>query len=352
LKSPDDKTRQAAEEKLKEMAKQAQANADAKNPPAKKDAPKLDEKQAKEFRDAVKDLTSPDKQKQADAQQKLDDLVGKENRKEIEQVMNDLKSDDKAKRDAAQKKLDDWKKEAEKLANKDGKGPKKGGKGDKGKEPTPEEIADLVKKAQDLQSKDDDKRKQAEKDLDEKLGKEARERLQEELKNQKPGEPMMDAEKLKKQIEEEMAKNPPKKEDFEEWWKGLGTSTESKGPMEDDKRNRLKSAERNLEEFEKRRYDEALRKTMNWTDEEHQRFLDGYRKYVENLRNEVINDDKKPGALATEPGSPFFKGPTSGKVEGKTGDSSGTVTTKPDSPPGFEDARRRFNEALKGKDKK
>ena len=130
--------------------KDAKQPANDKGPKSPTGDPKID---SKEFEEAVKDLASPDKAKQDAARQKLDKMVGPENRKAIEGVMKDLQSGDPERQKAAQKKIGDWAKQAEQ-------------NGPKGKEPTKEEIDDLLKKANDLNSKDDTRRQAAEKAFD------------------------------------------------------------------------------------------------------------------------------------------------------------------------------------------
>jgi collagen type III alpha len=333
LKSDDPKTKAAAEQKLKDMMEKATAD----KGPDKTGAPKPDEKQMKEFADALKDLQSPDPKTKEDAQKKLDKMVGEKDRKEIEQLMNDLNSRDEAKQQAAQKKLDDLKKEIEKQANKDGKG----------KELSKEEIAELAKKAQDLNSMDDAKRQQAEKDLDEKLGKENRDKLQEALKNQKPGDPKMDPEQLKKQLEQLAQGRGKKNDDFQP--KGMATNPPAAGPMDDDPKNRLRTAELLLDEFEKNRYNKELQAKKGWTQDEYDRFLEGYRKRVEDLRNEVERADKPATTGPGDPGGEIKLG-SGGKVEGKKGkETTAGVTGAPVEPPGFEGSRDRFKGAIKKK---
>ena len=201
-----------------------------------------------------------------------------------------------------------------------------------------------MKKAQDLQSKDDKTRQQAEKDLDEKIGEENRKKLQEKLKDQKPTPE--EAEKLKKQLEE-MAKKPG--DDFKPM--GLGSSPPPKGAMEEDKKNRLKSAELMLEEFEKNRDNKALQAKQGWTKEEYEKFLKDYSDYVEKLRTEVAADAKKPPGAPIDLGSATLTPGTGGKVEALPGAKSGDagVGGPTAAPPGFEDARRKFLDALNKK---
>src|SRR5262249_51783494 len=138
LNSPDENTKKAAQKKAEEMLK----NANAGKQPDKTEAPKLSEEQKKELADAVKDLQSPDQKKQQEAREKLDKALGEEQRKEIEQIAKDLNSKDEKKQAEAKKKLDDLKNQMTKEGN--------NGKDGKGKEPTPDEVAELMKKANDL----------------------------------------------------------------------------------------------------------------------------------------------------------------------------------------------------------
>ncbi|MCI0704312.1 MAG: hypothetical protein L0241_24910 [Planctomycetia bacterium] len=344
LKSDDPNKRAAAEKKLKDMVDKANQTA---TPEPKKEQPKLTKEQMKEFADAAKDLTSKDPQKKAEAQKKLDKMIGEDNRKELEQVLNDLQSDDPEKRAAAQKKIEDWKKQAEELAKKDGKqdGPKDG----KGKELTPQQMAELLKKAQDLNSKDDAKRKQAEKDIDKMLGEDQRKQLQEAMKNHKPGNPE-DEKKLKELMEQIAKNNPPKTtEPPKDWREGLGTSPPAKGQMEEDLKNRLLAAERQLDVFEKNRYNKALQAQKGWTQEDYDKFLEGYRKRVEDMRKEYEQAlNAPPSTNPTDPKT-TLTAPGSGKVEGKIGDGSGSTSTRPVPPPGFEGAQDKFKDALKKK---
>lgn len=329
LKSPDEKTREEAKRKLEKMKEQMK-NGGGKEPEPK-EQPKLTPEQQKELTDALDNLQSNDPKKKEEAQKKLDKMIGEGNRKEVEQLMKDLKSDDKEKQKAAQKKLEDLKNQLEK-GKKDGQPetPEP-----KGKEPTKEEIDDLLKKAQDLQSPDPKTREQAEKELDDKIGKENREKLQEEMKKKKPMDPK-DAEELKKELEK--------------WRQGRGSSPAAKGPMAEDAKNRLKTAELMLEEFEKNRYNKAIHEKQGWTQAEYDQFLKDYQDYVERLRKEASAPKAPPAGGPMEPGS-LFKGPGGGKVDdtvggGKSGPAGSSGTTAP--APGFEDARSKFEKALKG----
>ncbi len=51
------------------------------------------------------------------------------------------------------------------------------------------------------------------------------------------------------------------KQNMEEWQQGLGQGTQAKGPMEEDKKNREKNADLNLEELQKDEYRKQLQKS-------------------------------------------------------------------------------------------
>lgn len=162
--------------------------------------------QMKEMADAAKDLNSNDPQKQQAARDKLDNMMGKENREKAEQLANDLKSSDPAKREAAEQKLKD-------MANQMPKGgqdqnnqksqPQQGGMGQK---PTPEQMKDFADAARDLNSNDPNKKKAAEEKLDNMIGKDARQQAQKE------------AEKLKNDLN---SKDPATKEAAEQKLKNM-----------------------------------------------------------------------------------------------------------------------------------
>jgi hypothetical protein len=326
LNSNDKATRDAAQKKVedfkKELDKKSPAGGgDTKGP---KDPPKLDDKTKQEIENAVNDLNNPDPDKKRAAQEKLDKLVGEKNRKEAEQLMQDLKSDDKDKREAAQKKLDELRKQ---LEGKKDDGPPKG------KEPTKEEIEELVKKAQDLNSPDEAKRKEAEKFLDEKIGEEARKKLQEEMKKKDMMPP--DPDRLKREMEE--------------WNQGPGRGTANKGPMESDPKNRAKTAQLQLDEFKKDENRDRIKKQKDWTDAEYDKFIKDMERYVEQLKKAADKPAPAPAPTPKDPKDPVFNPGTAGKVDGPRGTGDAGVGGPTVAPPGFEDLRKRFNDALKKK---
>ncbi len=327
LNSPDKGKQAAAQKKLDEMKKQME-NASKGKGQDKKDGGQLDEKQQKELADALKDLQSDDKNKQEQARDKLDKMVGKQNRKDAEQMMNDLKSDDKEKREAAQKKLDEMKKQMEDQDKK--RTADKGGE-PKPKEPSPQELKDLVEKAKDLNSPNDRTRKAAEQEFDDKIGEESRKKLQDQMKNNPPN-PMQQTNDLKRKMEE--------------WQQGLGRGTPNKGRMKD-LQQEIESAELNLKNFEGDEYRKKLQASKGWTDQEYDRFLKNYEKHIERMKKDAANRDRPAAApMPGEPGRTFNPG-GGARVE-PTGTSSGTATGggTTAAPPGFEKAREQFERAL------
>jgi hypothetical protein len=328
------------------------------NPDAPKDgsdqnSQKLDPKKLEELKNAARDLNSDDAQKRQQAQKKLDDNIGEANRKKLEddlkkerakseQLQKDLQSSDKATREAAEKKVEEMLNKAAEQAKNEGQG--------QGKEPSPEQVADLVKKAKDLNSPDDAKRQAAEKALDEKLGKEAREKLQDELKN-KQAETAEQQRELEKKVEEQAKEaarsmgpvdpNRPRRPP--------GPAADKPKPaLEDDPRSRAKTAELQLEEFEKNRYNKDLQDRLGWTAKEYEDFLKAQQKRVEQLQKEatLTEQTQKPVVPSTGPASINANGGT--KVEERGNGTKGTAkgTGAVFAPPGFEDAKKQFERAV------
>lgn len=383
LQSPDKATRDAAEKKIEEQMKQEPMNGNgggdknidpkkleelknaakdlnSSDPKTREEArKKLDNaigeqnrKQLEELKDAAKDLNSSDPQKREAARNKLDKTIGEQNRKEIEenqkkekemldQLQKDLQSSDKATRDAAMKKAEDLLKKAEEEARKENEG--------NGKEPSPEEVADLVNKAKDLNSKDEAKRKEAEKALDEKLGKEAREKLQEEMKKQNPGDPKQDPD-LKKKMEELARRGDP---NFKPPTPPIPLPPPPEkpiSPLEDNPRNRAKTAELQLEEFEKNRYNKDLQNKLGWDQDKYDKFLMDQQKRIEQLQKEAAAFDPRAQKPVTPPTGPAaLNANGGGKVEGRGNGTKGDATGAGAvfSPPEFEAAKKKFAEEAK-----
>ncbi len=332
LQSDDPQQRQAAQKKLEDLKKHMEGQS-ANRPDNTAEQPPLTDEQKKELEKAIEDLRSNEESKKQQARDKLDKMVGEQYRKDAEKLMNDLESDDPQTRQAAQKKLEEMKKllentpEYKHTQNEPKPTP----------QPTAEEIADLMKKAEDLKSNDRDTRRKAEEALDERIGRDAREELQRQLENQSP----------------ESLKPEQLKEQLEKWRQRPGAGTEAKGAMDDNPANRLKAAELNLEKFQKEEYRQLLKNKKGWSDAEYDKFLKDYEQYIKNLREEVTSGPQVPKSpLPYDPQQGITTG-SGGKVTPTTpsGPSSAGIGGPTVAPPGFEDARRRFEEALKKKNK-
>lgn len=307
---------------------------------------KLTEQQRRELEQSLRDLNNPDPEKQQQARNKLDQAIGQEKRQEIEQLQKDLASPDKNTRDTAQKKLQDMMKNGQ-----DGNDSKGEAQAKDEKKISPEELAQLQQQMNDLNSPDENKRREAEKNFDEKLGKEAREKLQEQLKNQ-PGmnDPKTD-EEMKKKLED-LSKNGWGRGkgpiDPNQPRQGPGASTDRpKDAIEDNPSNRAKTAQLQLEEFEKHRYDRNLHERLGWTQQQYEDFLKAQEERVRQLAKEAeAYEEAQRNPLQPTSGPPSISAGGASKVEqrpnisGATGTSSGATFA----PPGFEDAKKRFAE--------
>src|SRR5205085_1924686 len=149
-----------------------------------------------------------------------------------EQLQKDLKSEDKEKRAAAQKEIDDLKNKADQMAKNN---PPKKDDGP-GKKVDPDKVE---KALDDLNSDDPNKRKQAKQEFDKEIGEQARKELQEVLKDPRK------AQDLKNKLEKI---NP----------KGGDPTAPLREAMKEDARNRAKSAELQLVEFEKNRFNKEV----------------------------------------------------------------------------------------------
>jgi collagen type III alpha len=296
-------------------------------------------------------LNSSDPAKQQAAREKLDKAIGKDKREEIEQLQKDLQSTDKATREAAEKKVEELKKKAEEAAKKNGQD------GKKADDLTPEEVADLVKKANDLNSKDEKARRAAEEALDEEIGKDAREKLQEELKKQPPMDPKQ-VDELAKKItamarSEELRRRMEEQRRIDEDLRRREAEKAKEDPA--DPRNKAKTAELQLEEFEKHRGDRDLLERLKWTDEKMTEFLEAQRKRVEELQKEAAAfEDELRKNPPTTPGATIPADTGEGKLSYRPNatTSGGTTSGATFAPPGFDDAKKRFLEAAKKLDPK
>jgi hypothetical protein len=326
------------------MKKDAEKNAGGGDKP--KEPKELTEQEKKELADAASKLDSKDPKEKKDAQDKLDKAIGKENREKVEQMQKDLKGDDKAKREAAEKELQEMAKNAQ-----------KGDKPDpaaKPPEPTEQQKKELADAAAKLNSKDDAERKAAEQKLDEAIGKEKRQELQQDLKDLQGDDPAKKEQakkKLEKQLEE--AKNAQNqnatRNDENKMQPGGGNLKKPGDPLKANLENQLKAKELALDDFKKYQGDKKFLKENNWTDEEYGRFLKQQEAAVQKLRDQVaearVNPPQTGGGPATVGRNTFDK--VDGR--GSAGKVDGSNTTGV-APPGFGDAIKRFNgEASKQK---
>ena len=208
------KNRAAADEKkLEEGAKQQGGKE-----PTKEELEKMK-------RDA-KDLDSTDADKKKAAEQNLDKSVGKDKREQLQGEMDGRKGEDR-------KKLEN---DADQLPR-DSKGTET-----QPKPPTKEDIDELAKKSKDLNSPDDSKKKDAEKNLDKSVGKPAREQMQKDMKDRDAAE----QKKLEDAAKQEAEKAPgstmkqPTKEELEK----LAQDAKDLNSTDDAKK---KAAEKNLD---------------------------------------------------------------------------------------------------------
>jgi hypothetical protein len=131
----------------------------------------------------------------------------------------------------------------------------------------------------------------------------------------------------------------------------MGTSqqaTKIPEQMKEDARNRAKSAELQLEQFEKNKDNKDLLNDLGKTPEEYEKFLEDYRKYAAKLKQEAEEMDK--AAVAPPPGAPAQNISGGGKVESRpnTGTSGAGVGGPAFAAPGYEDALKKFQKGARG----
>jgi hypothetical protein len=407
LASGDRAEQESARKQMKEALDQAQKQA-AGGKPSAEDLKKLEQ--------AARDLNSPDPQKKAEAEKTLDQTIGEDKRKEIQKG---LASDDQKQQELARKRMQEA---AEKGAK------------ETARQPSKEEIEKLAEQAKDLASNDPEKRKQAEKEFDEKLGRKGREELQKNVEDLMSGDPNRQKAALDR-LQQEMAKQtagqkdqPPRpltEDEIREWQQKASdlTSADSKKkaeaekafdeavgkenrekfqkqlqeksdllgrndvtkqaaedaarklpkpdgqradrlpkewrpgpagggmegqPLEDDPRNRLKSAELQLKNFKENRDNTDLQNRLGYTPEQYEQFRKGYEEMVGRLRQEVDQltgkpEGPKPAGPATQQVGEGSGGKKfSPRADGTTG--STTAAGPGTAPPGYSDAQRRFAE--------
>ena len=343
LKSDKPEERAAAQKNLDDLKSQAKnGKPEPKKEPGKGGTagePKVDEKAVQQ---ALKDLNDPDPKKRDAAKQQLDEQLGKGAGDRADDLNKKLNSKDAAERAAAKQKIEEMTKEAEKRA---GKTPKEPGQ-PKGKELSQAEKDDLKNRLDDLNSPDDAKRKAAEEEFDKKVGEENRKTLQEAMKSQ-PGDARRKAEEAKKSFDE-MAKKAGgggNEADGNTTPMGAGSpDTKLADAIKENAKNRAKSAELQLEQFEKNQFNKDLQEKLGWSQDQYDQFLDGYRKEVERLKKDAIVEPAD--ATPPPPPPPAVNVGTGGKVEPRptTAPSAAGVGGPAFAAPGFADAMKRFQE--------
>ena len=269
----------------------------------------------------------------------------KQRKAELDKLQDDLKSPNQATKEAAKKRLEELQDQARKDAEKQGK------ESGKGRELTKEEIKELTEKAGDLNSKDDDKRKAAEKAFDDKLGKDGREKIKEEMKkhqdelNNKFGPEQQN--ELQKKIDD-LAKNAPREGTGEITGhnsRSGASSEDPKGPMDDNPRNRARTAQLQLEEFEKHRYDHDLHEKLGWDVDKYERFLSDARERADQLGKEAdaFDQAKRDLPKSALPDPTHKLAARARWIAARLGENlKGTETRRVVAPPGFGDAREKF----------
>jgi collagen type III alpha len=327
LQSSDPERRQAAEQKLKELAKQAEQQAQKGG-----ERGQMSQEEMQKWAEKALDLASDDEARRKDAEQEFDKAIGQERREQLQQAAKDAASGDPQRQETARKQMERMAKDASEAA--------------KGRQqPTQEQIDKLRERAKDLNSPDEATRKAAEREFDDLLGKQNRELLQEMMKD--PAR----AEDLRQQMEQLPKDLRPRG----------GAGGDRKGSLhEDDPRNRLRSAELQLQQFEKNRNNKELQDRLGWTQEEYDRFLSEQQKRVAQMREEVAKRDQAETAPPPTGPATLRVGEGSGgeKLQTRPDGTAGTTggASPGTAPSGYSEAQRRFAEEArklrKGQDKK
>jgi hypothetical protein len=197
-------------------------------------------------------------------------------------------------------------------------------------------MEQLAKDANDLNSTDEAKRKAAEQDLDKRIGEQARKQLQAAMNDPKK------AEELKKQLEE-MAKQGGGELDPNGNIvpKGGGQQSKVLEAMKEDARNRAKSAQLQLDKFEKNKGNKDLQEKVGMTPEQYQKFLDDFRDYTARLKKEA--DDLEKADAAPAGTLPTANVGEARKIESRNGATgSATSTGAVFAAPGYTDALNAF----------
>ncbi len=351
-KGGDDQKAQAGRDKIDELAKK-----DGKPAGGSGDAPqepKLTKEKADDLAKKAGGLASDDKETREKAEKEFDDALGKEKREQLQNAMKEQKDKGAGGQEKeARKQLDPMAKDADKNAQK-GKG------GDDKKPLTPQEREKLAKDLRDLASANEKDKKAAEKSLDDRVGKDAREKAQanaqqvaKDLQSADPDKRKAAEEEVaeaRKQLEE-LARNNPGRDDpvGNDPPNGTGGSGPPvKAAMKDDPKNRIKSAELQLEEFKKNEFNKDLHEKMGWSQEQYDRFVKGYEEMVGKMRQEATAPERPKADATTPPPPPTVNVDGAGKVEARSAGESGLNAGGPTfAPPGFEKAKEQFSREAK-----
>jgi len=317
----DPKTREQAQEMLKDMEKNATTPEDKQ---AMENARKNAEQLAKEMGNKPEPKLNPEDLKNLAKQMNSKDEKAREQaREKMQEMMNDPKARDKA-REMMEQMANDSKntpEDTEALKNAMREAAEMAKK-EPPKDIDPKKLEELAKEFDKLDQKDKE---------------ELKKKFDEAMKDEKFREEM-------KKKAEEMAKQPKSPEEqrqFDEMMKQLGGSfPEFKGtPDPADPRNKLKAAELLLDDFKNKTKDKKFQDDyLKWTDEQVAQWIKDQEAVIASLRKQAEKTDWRNTRDAR---SRLGGGPTSVKLEGKTGPDP-KVGGRYSPPAGYVDPYKKF----------
>lgn len=332
---------EAAQRKIEELARKPQSpSRGGQDSPTAQPTPE----QIEEMKKTLEDLASDDPARRQAAEKTLDQAIGQQEREKLQQAIRELKADPEKARQALEKLAQEAQRQA-----RDAQGPQQPEPGNR--HLTQDQQRELREKLRDLQSKDPTRRAEAEKAFDQALGEDQRKQIQEGLKPkegdvQEPRE--QDVAEMQKKLEEltqngQRGNRDPRGNRVPQG--SAANDTESNTPAEADPKNRLKSAELQLEQFRNKQFDKDFLKSIGLNEGEYEQFLKGYERMVERMRAEA--ERPEPARPATAPTRPSVNVGGAGTVDARSGpDSAATSGVSGVAPPGFSDAKKRFQEEL------
>lgn len=336
LNSDDPKRQAKGQEQRDELQREELTRGNKDRKP--NDAKQLDRKDLEKTLD---DLNSDDEAKKQEARKKLDEQFGDGAAQKVEELAKAAKSQDRDKQTGAKDELKKLQENAEKQAQAKPM-PKEGGEPKPDNKPSAEEIEKLAKAAKDLKSPDEQKRKDAEKQFDDKVGEQARKDLQDKLKDDAPPSPEQ-MEGLKKAMEQ-LAKNQPGQKGDPRGTGAPGNTTDDKSkPLEANKEFDKRAEDLRLLDNAKEIRDKKRARELGYTEEELNRFIDGFEKALKQTPDAKDDAADQPKADGARPSAAIGNaGRLENRASGsKTTTNGGGVTA---APPGFGDARKRFAE--------